>query len=210
MVDGYNLGTSSYISYLAWHIFLLWEAVPDQMAMFQANHTSMLSVIILVACLDLEKLLKAIHTKVKCELPPALKMQIDWSPFEDTCHIAFAAVDWISLFFGEGIEFDINNRKRIGWLLLANTTGVNGSWGVGSDETQDPLPPEPAYIISMANTTRLCRHIIKDAISDILWVDRRRIEPQFRGPPSAPVSLVEYAFILRDWSVFRHPLWQIE
>jgi hypothetical protein len=98
---------------------------------------------------------------------------IDRSPFEDTCRIAFATV---SLFFGEGVGFDRNNCKRIGWLLLANTTGVNGSWGVGSDKTQDPLPPEPAYIIYMANTARLGRHITKD---DVLLVDRRRIEPQF-------------------------------
>jgi hypothetical protein len=48
---------------------------------------------------------------------------------------------------------------------------VNGSWRVGSDETHDPLPPELAYIIYMANTARL--HIDKDAISDIQWVDQR-------------------------------------
>jgi hypothetical protein len=49
--------------------------VPDQIAMFQANRTSMLSDIILVACINLGKLaetpqntkelLKAIHTKGK-------------------------------------------------------------------------------------------------------------------------------------------------
>jgi hypothetical protein len=54
--------------------------------------------------------------------------------------------------------------------------GSERKLGVGSDETQDPLPPEPAYIIYMANTARLGRHITKD---DVLLVDRRRIEPQF-------------------------------
>lgn len=183
MVDRYDLGT--YISYLAWHLLCWW---------FQTKLlASMLPTITLVACLKLGKLAemtifppqntwKRYTPRVKCELPPALKMAhpaIDWSPFEDTRHIAFA--DWISLFFGAGIEggritegvgFDRNNCKPIGWLLLANTTGVNGSWRVGSDETHDPLPPEPAYIIYMANTARLGCHIDKDAILDIQWVDQ--------------------------------------